>query len=228
MGGCHEGLRIRFVLQLTRYGAFRAFVHLFTLVCLFVARPAMARDLIVVAFGDSLTAGYGLKPGEGFAPRLEAALRGSKVSARVLNAGVSGDTSAAGRARLGWMLNAIKATPDLVILELGGNDMLRGIKPDQTRANLDAIMTELKRRGIKVVIAGMLATPNMGPVFGKQFNMIYPALARKHRAQLYPFFMRGVGGNRSLQLADGIHPNPRGVNVIVNGILPTVKTGLGR
>jgi acyl-CoA thioesterase I len=228
MGRCHEGLRIRFVLQLTRYGAFRAFVHLFAFSCLFAAKPAMARDLIVVAFGDSLTAGYGLKPDEGFAPRLEAALRASKMPARVHNAGVSGDTSASGRARLGWVLNAIKAKPDLVILELGGNDMLRGIKPDQTRANLDAIMNELKRRGIRIVVAGMLASPNMGQVFGRQFNSLYPALANKHQVPLYPFFMRGVAGNQMLLLKDGIHPNPQGVNTIVRGILPVIRTTLRR
>jgi acyl-CoA thioesterase I len=221
-------LRIRFVLQLTRYGGFRAFVHLFALACLSLAKPAMARDLIVVALGDSLTAGYGLKPGEGFGPRLESALRAAAVPARVHNAGVSGDTSAAGRARLAWVLNAVKAKPDLVILELGGNDMLRGIKPDQTRANLDAIVNDLKRRGIRVVIAGMLASPNMGPVFGRQFNAIYPTLASKHQVPLYPFFMRGVAGNRALLLKDGIHPNPLGVNSIVRGILPTVRTALRR
>jgi acyl-CoA thioesterase I len=209
-----------------RYGVRRAIVQLVAVFGVLFATPALAANKLVVAFGDSLSAGYALKPGEGFAPRLEAALRASKVAARVHNAGVSGDTSAAGRARLGWVLTALKAKPDLVIVELGGNDMLRGIAPAQTRANIDAIVTELKRRKIKVVIAGMLASPNMGPAYARDFNSLFPALARKHGVALYPFFMRGVAGNRGLVIADGIHPNPRGVNVIVGGILPTVKSAL--
>lgn len=216
------------MLQLARYGAFRAIVHCMALVFLLAANPARARDLLIVAFGDSLTAGYGLKPGEGFAPRLEAALRAQGIPSRVRNAGVSGDTSAAGRARLAWTINALRAKPDLVIVELGGNDMLRGIRPDQTRANIDAIVTELKRRNIRVVLAGMLAAPNLGPQYVRQFNGLYPALARKHGIPLYPFFMRGVAGNRALLLPDGIHPNPQGVTVIVRGILPVVRQALGR
>lgn len=214
--------------MLQRYGVFRAIVHLIALMFLAGAQPALARDLLVVAFGDSLMAGYGLRPGQGFAPRLEASLRAQRIPARVHNAGVSGDTTAAGKARLGWVLNALKAKPDLVIVELGGNDMLRGIPPAQTRANLDAIVTELKRRNIRVVIAGMLASPNMGPAYGRAFNTLYPALARKHGATLYPFFMRGVAGNRALLLKDGVHPTPQGVNVIVRGILPAVRQALGR
>lgn len=214
--------------MLKRYGAARAIVHAIALLFLAVAQPAFARDLLIVAFGDSLSAGYGLRPGQGFAPRLEATLRAQRVPVRVHNAGVSGDTTAAGRARLGWVLNAIKAKPDLVIVELGGNDMLRGIPPAQTRANLDAIVGELKRRNIRVVIAGMLASPNMGPAYGRAFNTIYPALAQKHGAALYPFFMRGVAGNRTLLLKDGVHPNPEGVNVVVRGITPVVRKALGR
>lgn len=214
--------------QPSRYGAFRAIVYSLALAFLLATVPASARERLVVAFGDSLTAGYGLRPGEGFAPRLQAALRAQGVEARVHNAGVSGDTSAAGRMRLNWTLGALRTKPDLVIVELGGNDMLRGIRPEQTRANLDAIVTELKRRGIRVVLAGMLASPNMGPQYGRAFNTLYPALARKHAIPFYPFFMRGVAGNRSLLLKDGIHPNARGVDVIVRGILPTVKGALGR
>ncbi len=180
----------------------------------------------MVAFGDSLMAGYGLKLGEGFAPRLETTLRASGIAARVHNAGVSGDTTAAGRARLDWVLRALKTKPDLVIVELGANDMLRGLSPVQTRANLDAIITLLKARKIRVVIAGMYATPSMGAPFVKSFNQIYPDLARKHGAPLYPFFMNGVTGNRTLLIADGIHPSARGVNVIVSGIFPIVKANL--
>lgn len=214
--------------MLKRYGVFRAIVHATALLFLTGAQPAFARDLLVVAFGDSLTAGYGLRPGQGFAPRLEATLRAQRIPARVHNAGVSGDTTAAGRQRLGWVLNALKAKPDLVIVELGGNDMIRGVPPAQTRANLDAIVTELKRRNIRVVIAGMLASPNMGPAYGRAFNTIYPALAQKHNAALYPFFMRGVAGNRTLLLKDGVHPTAAGVNVIVRGITPVVRKALGR
>ncbi len=194
---------------------------------LLASTPGFAAEKLIVAFGDSLMAGYGLKPGEGFAPRLEATLRAQRIPARVHNAGVSGDTTAAGKARLGWVLRGLGRKPDLVIVELGGNDMLRGIKPEQTRANLDAIMAELKRRGIKTVVAGMLASPNMGPAYSRVFNTTYPLLSRKYGAPLYPFFMRGVAANRALLLKDGIHPNPRGVNVIVSGITPVVKSTLG-
>jgi acyl-CoA thioesterase I len=217
------------VLRWPAYRLHFATLHLVTAAffLLIAAAPAFAQEKLIVAFGDSLSAGYGLKPGEGFAPRLEAALRAQRVPVRVHNAGVSGDTSAAGKARLGWVLNGLKRKPDLVIVELGGNDMLRGIKPEQTRANLDAIMAELRRRGIKAVVAGMLASPNMGAPYANSFNPIYPQLARKYGAPLYPFFMRGVVGNRALLIGDGIHPNARGVNVIVSGILPVVKASLG-
>jgi acyl-CoA thioesterase I len=217
------------VFDLTAYRLRFATLHLAVAAffLLLAAAPAFAQEKLVVAFGDSLSAGYGLKPGEGFAPRLESALRAQRVPVRVHNAGVSGDTSAAGKARLGWVLNGLKRKPDLVIVELGANDMLRGIKPDQTRANLDAIMAELRKRGIKAVVTGMLASPNMGAAYANSFNPIYPQLARKYGAPLYPFFMRGVVGNRALLLGDGIHPNARGVGVIVNGILPTVNAGLG-
>lgn len=214
--------------MLQRYGGPRAIVHLAALLVFGLAAPAQARDLLIVAFGDSLTAGYRLPPGQGFAPRLEATLRAQTVPARVHNAGVSGDTSAAGRARLGWVLNALKAKPDLVIIELGGNDMLRGIQPAQTRANLDAILAELKRRNIRAVVAGMLATPNLGQRYAGAFNPIYPQLARRYGAPLYPFFMRGVAGNRRLQLPDGVHPNAAGVNVIARGIAPVVRRALAR
>lgn len=208
------------------YGVLKRFVQIALLFATLFATPAMAADKLVVAFGDSLMAGYGLKPSEGFAPRLEAALRASGIAARVHNAGVSGDTSAAGRARLDWVLRALKTKPDLVIIELGANDMLRGLSPVQTRANLDAIITSLKARKIRVVIAGMYATPSMGAAFVKSFNQIYPDLARKHGAPLYPFFMNRVTGNRALLIADGIHPSARGVNVIVSGIFPIVKANL--
>jgi acyl-CoA thioesterase-1 len=202
----------------------RSFVQAATLLlALLVAAPASAAgDKLVLAFGDSLTAGYGLAPAQAFPVRLEAALRRAGVAARVRNAGVSGDTSAAGRARLAWVLNALKAKPDLVIVELGANDMLRGLSPAQTRANLDAILGELKRRQIRVLLAGMRAAPNMGKTYATQFEPIYPQLARSHGATLYPFFLAGVAAQRPLLQADGMHPNPRGVEIVVRGIAPQV------
>jgi acyl-CoA thioesterase-1 len=209
------------------YGARRLLVHVAAALALFGAAPALAAERLVLAFGDSLTAGYGLKPAEAFPAQLERALRRDGLAVRVHNAGVSGDTSAAGRARLGWVLNGLKAKPDLVILELGANDMLRGLKPAETRANLEAMLVELKRRRVPVLLAGMLASPNMGPDFRRDFDRIFPDLARRHGARLYPFFMKGVAGQRPLLLADGMHPNARGVSVIVRGIAPQVKVALG-
>ncbi|MFZ5706713.1 MAG: arylesterase [Pseudomonadota bacterium] len=188
---------------------------------------AQAADKLVIAFGDSLTAGYRLPPGQGFAPQLEAALRRSGVAARVQNAGVSGDTTAQGKARLAWVLSAAKVKPDLVIVELGANDMLRGLDPERAEANLDAILAELSRRRIRVLLAGMVAAPNLGPDYAKRFNPIYRRLATKYKATLYPFFLEGVVGDRSLHIGDAIHPNARGVAVIVRGIAPHVKSLLG-
>lgn len=210
------------------YGVRRWIVHAVAVLTLFVTSPAWAADKLVVAFGDSLTAGYQLRPGEGFAPQLEAALRKSGVPARVHNAGVSGDTTAQGKARLGWVLNALKAKPDLVIVELGANDMLRGLPNAQTRANLDAILAELRRRRIPVLLAGMRAAPNMGEAYARAFNAIHPALARQYGVPLYPFFLQGVAATPALQLKDGMHPNARGVSVIVKGILPYVRKALAR
>jgi acyl-CoA thioesterase I len=181
---------------------------------------------LVLAFGDSLTAGYGLAPGQSFPAQLQGALREADVSATVHNAGVSGDTTTGGKARLGWVIDALKAKPALVILELGGNDMLRGISPDQTRANLDEMLAELKRRGLPVLIAGMRASPNMGRDYQQRFDAIYPELARKYGAPLYPFFMEGVAAQPKLLLADSIHPTAEGVGIMVRGILPQVKAGL--
>lgn len=210
-----------------RYGAGRLLVHLALLAGLAGAAPAVAQNVHILALGDSLTAGYGLGPGLGFAPQLEAALRRNGVRAFVTDAGVSGDTAAAGRARLGWTLDGMERTPDLAIVTLGANDMLRGLPPRQTRADLDAILAELKRRGIRVVVAGMMAAPNMGPAYGAEFNSIYPELASRHGATLYPFFLEGVAAQRALNLDDGMHPNFRGIKVIVGSILPTVMKAIG-
>ncbi|WP_240500166.1 arylesterase [Sphingomonas montana] len=194
--------------------------------CVLAATPAAAADRLILAFGDSLTAGYGLAPAQAFPTRLEAALRAGGTPVRVYNAGVSGDTTAAGRARLAWVLRGLKAKPDLAIVELGANDMLRGLNPVQTRANLDAILAEFSRRRIPVLLAGMRAAPNLGRRYAAAFEPIFPQLARKYRAALYPFFLDGVAGNRALLQADGMHPNPRGVAVVVRRILPGVRTAL--
>ncbi len=181
---------------------------------------------LVLAFGDSLTAGYQLKPGEGFAPQLEAALKQRGITATVHNAGVSGDTTAQGRARLGWVLSSLPRPPALAIVALGANDMLRGQPPATTRDNLDAIVAELRRRRIPVVVAGMRAAPNLGAAYGRAYAAVFPAVASKYGATFYPFFLEGVAGHPGLQLADGKHPNPAGVKVMVKNILPTVVSVL--
>ncbi len=209
------------------YGARRLFVYLALLMTWGMASPAAAKDLHILAFGDSLTAGYGLPRGQGFAPQLEDALRRNGVRARVTDAGVSGNTVGQGRARLKWTLDGLKQKPDLAIVALGGNDMLRGLPPAQTRADMDAILTEFKRREIPVLVAGMLAPPNLGPRFGAEFNSIFPDVARKYGASLYPFFLANVAGVRALNLPDGVHPNFQGIKLMVSGILPIVMQALG-
>lgn len=192
-----------------------------------VATPAPAADgKLVVAFGDSLFAGYNLAQDQGFAPALERALTARGIKAHVFNAGVSGDTSAAGLQRLGFVLDGLGRKPDLVIVGLGANDMLRGLSPEATRSNLDGILSELKKRGIETVLAGMLASPNMGPDYARAFNPIYPDLAKKFGLKLDPFFLDGVVGHRELQLPDGMHPNDRGVKIIVDRVSPIVAEAL--
>jgi acyl-CoA thioesterase-1 len=206
-----------------RYGGARTVYHLLAAIVAMTAGIAAAAPAkLVLAFGDSLTAGYQLPPGDGFAPQLEAALRAKGIAATVHNAGVSGDTTAQGRARLNWVLTGLKATPDLAIVELGANDMLRGQPVAAAKANLDAILTELARRHIPVLLAGMYASPNLGRVYATEFNAMYPALAKAHAVPLYPFFMAGVVGASGLQLGDGVHPNKAGVATIVRGIAPQV------
>jgi acyl-CoA thioesterase-1 len=193
-----------------------------------LAMPAAAapRAPLIWAFGDSLTAGYGLPPAQGFPAQLQAELRRQGVAATVRNGGVAGDTAAQGRARLRWGLRGLKAVPDLVIVELGANDMLRGLPVAQAAANLDRILAELRARNIPVLLAGMRAAPNMGGDYARAFEGMYPALAHRHRAALYPFFLDGVAGQRALFQADGLHPNPRGVAIIVRRIAPAVRRAL--
>jgi acyl-CoA thioesterase-1 len=192
------------------------------------AAPADAQDVHILALGDSLTAGYGLPNGQGFVPQLEESLRRNGVRAYVTNAGVSGNTAAQGRARLQWTLDGLKRKPDLAIVALGANDMLRGLDPARTRADLDAIMAEFKRREIPVVMAGMLAPPNLGSRYMATYNRIFPDLAREYGAELYPFFLAGVAGDRRLNLPDGVHPNFQGIKVMVSGILPTILRAMER
>lgn len=185
--------------------------------------PARAETFSIVGFGDSLTAGFGLDPGQSFTDRLQAALKAKGLDVAVANAGVSGDTSSGGLARLDW------SVPDgtrLVILELGANDMLRGVSPAITEKNLDAMLAKLRERKIAVLLAGMRAAPNLGPDYQKSFDAIYPKLASKYGVPLYPFFLEGVAGKPDLQLEDGLHPNPKGVDVMVERILPTVEKAI--
>lgn len=189
---------------------------------------AIGNEKLIVAFGDSLYAGYQLGPKEGLAPQLQAELVANGVNARVYNAGVSGDTSAAGKSRLSFVLDNLERKPQLVLLGLGGNDMLRGIKPEQTRANLDFILTELKRRDISVVMTGMLAAPNMGRDYGDAFAAIFPQLSAKYKTPLYPFMLDGIVTDKSLMLDDNIHPNAKGVARAVSGILPLVEKALAQ
>jgi acyl-CoA thioesterase-1 len=179
----------------------------------------------IVALGDSLTAGYGLADKDGFVPRLQAALAGKGAAVAIANAGVSGDTAADGLARLDW---SVPQGTDAVILELGANDMLRGIKPEVTRTALDAILARLTERHIAVLLCGMRAAPNLGAEYGQAFESIYPALAAKYGVPLYPFFLDGVAADRSLTQHDGLHPNAAGVDVIVGRILPNVEDLIAR
>ena len=188
--------------------------------------PVPADAPLVIAFGDSLYAGYQLGPTEGLAPQLQAALVAAGSPARVQNAGVSGDTTAAGRARLSFVLDNAPSKPALVVLGLGGNDMLRGIGVTETRANLTAMMEELKKRDIPVVLTGMLTAPNLGADYGKAFNGIFPDLAKRYDAGLYPFILDGVLDKPNLMLPDGIHPTADGVTVMAKGIAPLVAERL--
>ena len=184
---------------------------------------AVAEPVRIVGLGDSLMAGYNLGPGQGFTDRLQAALRARGHDVTVDNAGVSGDTSSGGLSRLDW---SVPDGTQLVVLELGANDMLRGIEPEITEKNLDTMMERLKARDIAVLVAGMRAAPNLGEAYGRAFDAIYPRLAEKYGAALYPFFLDGVAGEPSLQLEDGMHPNAEGVERMVEAMLPAVEKAI--
>jgi acyl-CoA thioesterase-1 len=188
-----------------------------------MAEPAAARTIRIVAFGDSLTAGYMLPASAAFPPVLEKALKARGHDVTVANAGVSGETAADGLARLDW---SVPDTTDIVIVELGANDMLRGLDPGMTRQTLGEIISRLQARHIQVLLAGMLATPSLGARYVSDFDAIYPALAKQYGATLYPFFLNGIAANPKFLLADGLHPNAAGVEVIAASILPFVETVL--
>lgn len=203
------------------------FLPLLLIICFTVPGIAASqpKNLHLVILGDSLTAGYGLKQEQSFPARLEQALRKRGWPITVTNAGVSGDTTAGGLARLQWTLSD---EPDLVLIELGANDALRGQDPARTEANLDAILTRIKEHGASPILAGMRAPRNLGTDYVRQFDGVFPRLAEKHQVPLYPFFLDGVAGRTALNLTDGIHPNEQGVEVIVEGILPVVENALNK
>lgn len=174
----------------------------------------------IVAFGDSLMAGYGLGPGESFPEKLESALKAEGHDVVIANAGVSGDTSSGGLSRLDW---SVPDETDLVILGLGANDMLRGVSPEITAKNLEEMIVRLKDRQIDILLVGMLAAPNLGPNYAQAFNSIYPRLAEQYELTLYPFLLEGVAAQRDLLLEDGMHPNAAGIDRMVEGVLPLVE-----
>ena len=192
-----------------------------------VLRSGRAQEPVrLLALGDSLTAGYGLPQGQGFVPRLQAALAAKGRAVRILDAGVSGDTTAGGLARLDW---ALAERPQAALVELGGNDGLRGLPPAASRASLAGILDKLAAARIPVLLAGMLAPPNLGADYGREFAAMFTDLARERPGVLlYPFFLEGVAGDPALNQPDGIHPNPAGVAIIIDRILPMVEALLDR
>jgi len=205
--------------------AFKRFVAaiLVGIATFFPAVPSYAKTFTIVGFGDSLMAGYQLGPGQSFTDQLQAALRKDGFGVAIANAGVSGDTTSDGLARLDW---SVPDGTDMVLLELGSNDMLRGINPAITKKNLDEMIQRLKARGIGVVLMGMLAAPNLGNAYTSAFDAIYPDLAKQYRLPLYPFFLKGVAGHPDLQLSDGMHPTAKGVAVMVKGALPIIEKAI--
>jgi acyl-CoA thioesterase I len=205
----------------TSYGHWLLLVQAVALaVVLAAASPGAARTIRLVVLGDSLTAGLGLPPGKAFPDRLQAALRARGWDVDVLNAGVSGDTAADGLARYDW---AVPANADALIIELGANDMLRGLDPEATKKALSAILDKAHAARLPTLIAGMRAAPNLGAEYDRAFDVIYPALAKDHDVALYPFFLDGVAGDPKLNQADGMHPTAEGVDAIVERIAPSVE-----
>jgi acyl-CoA thioesterase I len=198
----------------------RSLLWLFAILLLTMTHSLAGQPLKLVVLGDSLTAGYGLERAQAFPARLEAALRARGHDISVINAGVSGDTAKQGLERLDW---SIGADTDAAIVELGANDALRGLDPNETRVSLEQIITRLKERKIPVLLAGMLAPPNLGASYKENFDAIYPELARRHGLPLYRFFLDGVASEEGFNLEDGMHPNAKGVDEIVRRMLPSVE-----
>jgi acyl-CoA thioesterase-1 len=190
-----------------------AFVFLMT-------NAAAAQTVTLLALGDSLTAGYGLQPSDAFPVKLEAALIARGHDVKVINGGIAGDTALDGASRVDW---ALTEEVDAVIVEFGANDALRGLPVPQAEQALDQLLTKLAERKLPVLLAGMRAPPNLGPDYQAAFDGMYPRLAEKHGSLLYPFFLEGVAAETKLNQADGMHPNPAGVDVIVSRIVPSVE-----
>ena len=186
------------------------------------AHSAQAKALKLLALGDSLTAGYGLGPGDGLTDRLQVKIDEAygAEAVRVINAGVSGDTTKGGLARLDWSLFD---EPDMAIVALGGNDMLRGLEPADSYQNLDGILARLAQEGIPVLLAGMLAPANMGADYQADFDQIYPDLAARYDVVYYPFFLDGVALEADLNQPDGLHPNRKGIDVMVTRLFPAIE-----
>jgi acyl-CoA thioesterase-1 len=210
--------------QVQRFAAVLA-IAVLLLARIAIPVAAAERTVKLVALGDSLTAGYQLSAAAAFPAQLQQALKAKGVAVEVANAGVSGDTSTGGVARLDW---SVPDGTDAVILELGANDMLRGVDPKITRTALTEIIQRLKARKIEVLLCGMLAAPNLGPDYARSFNPIYPELAAANGTLLYPFFLDGVAGDAKLNIGDGLHPTGEGVARIVAGILPKVEELIAR
>jgi acyl-CoA thioesterase-1 len=216
-----------------RYGGFAAAVNsriaafLALILCFTAALAPMAHaqsePVKLAILGDSLAAGYGLAPAQAFPTRLQAALKDKGRNVTVINHGVSGDTTMGGLERIDWMM---ADKPDFVLVELGGNDGLRALDPAATERNLDAIVAKLKAAGTTVWVAGMLAPRNFGPEYAKQFDELFKKVADKHGVPFYPFFLDGVAQDPALNQPDGIHPNAKGVDVIVERIMPFVTKNL--
>lgn len=210
----------------TRYVTGRGWVNAVLLILsIFVSgingfEAAAAKPIKILAIGTSLTQGFNLPPGTEFTSVLQAQLRAKGYDVSVINAGVSGDTSAGGLARLDW---AIGGGVDGAIVELGSNDALRGLDVAQTRSNLDTVLAKLKAQGIAVLLTGMKSPRNLGPEYVAAFDAIYPELAKKHHVLFYPFFLEGVAANSKLNQADGIHPNEQGTLIIIKGMMPYVE-----
>ena len=210
-------------LSCLRCNARNGFASFLVAISLFFPLTAAAESKVILALGDSLMAGYGLAEQESFPAQLQMALNQRNHKVRVINGGVSGDTSTGGVGRLDWLL---ADKPDLIIIELGANDGLRALPPELTEKNLAILIERSKQAGAHVVLAGMKAPPNLGPEYEESFNSIYPRLAKKYDVDFYPFFLEGVAGNLDLNLEDGIHPTGEGIAVIVDGMLPLIEAAL--